>query len=218
MQIVETGLQFEGLRARSKTNLIVIHHSASADVSADEIHRWHRAKGWAGIGYHFVIRKDSSIERGRPQEMIGAHAGAGVNGHSIGICLCGNFMQDCPNDAQLLSLVELVMWLKNFYRSRDGTDPEVKLHREVAATVCPGSKFPAEQFAGLLQLAMAEHDGQPLEVWKAQVMQKAKATGLIKDDHYPDDPAPKWFVLTVALNTLNKLGLELTSKGIYSRS
>ena len=75
MRIIETGLQFGGLQARSKTDLIVLHHSASADVSAAEIHGWHRAKGWAGIGYHFVIRKNGSIERGRPQEMIGAHAG-----------------------------------------------------------------------------------------------------------------------------------------------
>jgi len=236
MRIFETGLQFGGLQARSKTDLIVLHHSASADVSAAEIHGWHRAKGWAGIGYHFVIRKNGSIERGRPQEMIGAHAGAGVNVHSIGICLCGNFMQERPNDSQLLSLVELVVWLKKVYRVPADTDvgvgamagkgagvrdsvgdfagvgsgveagvsgePEVKLHREVAATACPGNCFPVEEFKGLLQLAMAEHDGQSLEDWKVQVMQKAKAAGLIKDDHHPDDPAPKWFVLTVALNTL----------------
>ena len=202
MQIIETGLQFEGLRARSGTSLIVLHHSASADVAAAEIHSWHRAKGWAGIGYHFVIRKDGSIERGRPQETIGAHAGAGVNGCSIGICLCGNFMQELPSDEQLVSLVELVVWLQRYYRAADGTELEVILHREVAATECPGNSFPAQQFAGLLQLAMAEEGGEQMEEWKAKIIQEAKAAGLIKDDHHPDEPAPKWFVLTVALNAL----------------
>ena len=202
MQIIETGLQFEGLRPRAKTSLIVLHHSASADVPAAEIHGWHRAKGWAGIGYHFVIRKDGSIERGRPQEMIGAHAGAGVNGCSVGICLCGNFMEELPSDEQMVSLVELVVWLQRYYRAAAGSELEVKLHREVAATACPGTKFPARQFVGLLQLAMAEEGGEQMEDWKAKIIQEAKAAGLIKDDHHPDEPAPKWFVLTVVLNAL----------------
>jgi N-acetyl-anhydromuramyl-L-alanine amidase AmpD len=202
MEIIETGLQFNGLWARSETSLIVLHHSASADVAAAEIHGWHRARGWAGIGYHFVIRKDGSIERGRPQEMIGAHAGAGINGHSIGICLCGNFMQQLPSDAQLVSLVELVVWLRRYYWAAAGDELEVKLHREVDATECPGSRFPVQQFAGLLQLAMAEEGGKNVEDWKEQVMQKAKENGLIRDDHHPDEPAPKWFVLTVVMNAL----------------
>ncbi|MBP1761173.1 MAG: N-acetylmuramoyl-L-alanine amidase [Firmicutes bacterium] len=202
MQIIESGLQFEGLWARSETSLIVLHHSASADVTAAEIHKWHRAKGWSGIGYHFVIRKDGSIERGRPQEMIGAHAGAGVNGHSIGICLCGNFMQQLPSGAQLVSLVELVVWLRRYYRAAGGSELEIKLHREVGATQCPGTKFPARQFDGLLQLAMAEEGGEQMEDWKAKIIQQAKDAGLIRDDHHPDEPAPKWFVLTVALNAI----------------
>ena len=202
MKIIETGLQFSGLRLRSKTDLIVIHHSASADVSAAEIHRWHRAKGWAGIGYHFVIRRDGSVERGRPQETIGAHAGEGVNSHSIGICLCGNFMETLPSDAQMVSLVELVVWLRKAYSASSGREAEVKLHREVAATACPGDSFPAQKFAELLQLTQPEDGGVSETDWKMQIMQQAKAAGLIHDDHQPDDLAPKWFVLAVALNML----------------
>jgi N-acetyl-anhydromuramyl-L-alanine amidase AmpD len=185
--------------------MIVLHHSASADVPAAEIHSWHRAKGWAGIGYHFVIRKDGCIERGRPQETVGAHAGAAVNGCSIGICLCGNFMLDLPSDAQLVSLVELVVWLKRYYQVPAGAQIEVKLHREVAATECPGTRFPVQQFIELLKLALAEEGGENVEDWKEQVIKDAKAAGLIRDDHRPDEPAPKWFVLTVALNVLQKL-------------
>jgi len=206
LQIIETGLQFEGLRARSGTSLIVLHHSASADVAAAEIHSWHRAKGWAGIGYHFVIRKDGSIERGRPQETIGAHAGAGVNGCSIGICLCGNFMQELPSDEQLVSLVELVVWLQRYYRAADGTELEVILHREVAATQCPGILFPDEKIKELLSGAAAKHEGGNNVVdWKLKIMADAKEAGLIQEEHQADDPAPKWFVLTVALRMLEEM-------------
>jgi N-acetylmuramoyl-L-alanine amidase len=102
--------------------LIIIHHSASADVPAAEINAWHLARGWAGIVYHFVIRKDGSIERGRPQQAIGAHAGPGANGHSIGICLCGNFMKELPSDAQMVSLLVLIAWLKNYYKALKNKD------------------------------------------------------------------------------------------------
>ena len=79
MNIIETGLKFNGLKNRSSTRMIVLHHSASRDVPAAEIHGWHLARGWAGIGYHFVIRKNGNIEQGRPMQMIGAHAGPGIN-------------------------------------------------------------------------------------------------------------------------------------------
>lgn len=200
MQIIETGLQFKGLRARTLTSLIVIHHSDSADVPAAEIHAWDLARGWAGIGYHFVIRKDGSIERGRPQEMIGAHAGPGVNGHSIGICLCGNFMTELPSDAQMVSLTELIAWLKDSYKAKG--DIEIKLHRQVAATDCPGTLFPVKQLESLLKQTVNNEGGMSMEDWKAKVMQDAKAAGLIREDHNPDDPAPKWFVLTVVLNAV----------------
>ena len=115
MDIIETGLHFKGLRNRKSTRLIVLHHSASPDVPAAEIHAWHLARGWAGIGYHFVIRKNGSIERGRPLGAIGAHAGPGVNGYSIGICLCGDFMKEVPTGQQISALLELLAWLNEYF-------------------------------------------------------------------------------------------------------
>jgi len=58
------------------------------DIGAKEIDRWHRQRGWLGIGYHYVIRRDGTIEKGRPEERPGAHA-YGYNQTSIGICLVG---------------------------------------------------------------------------------------------------------------------------------
>ena len=72
--------------------LIVIHCSAvrpGQQSSAKDINDWHHDRGFQnGIGYHYVVRRDGSIELGRPLEMIGAHV-VGHNRHSIGICYEG---------------------------------------------------------------------------------------------------------------------------------
>ncbi len=67
---------------------IIVHCSASGDVSAGTIRHWHLNRGWRDIGYHYVIRKSGAIEIGRPIEQVGAHAHR-HNQTSIGICLTG---------------------------------------------------------------------------------------------------------------------------------
>ena len=71
---------------------IIIHCSAtppSMDIGAEEIRRWHvDDNGWSDIGYHYVIRRDGTVEPGRPLEKAGAHC-RGYNQKSIGICLVG---------------------------------------------------------------------------------------------------------------------------------
>lgn len=77
--------------ARTKTDFIVIHCSATRpvqDIGAKEIRVWHKAKGWRDIGYHFVIRRDGRVEKGRPVDDIGAHV-EGYNARSVGVCLVG---------------------------------------------------------------------------------------------------------------------------------
>ena len=133
--------KFNGqLRQRQRTDAIIIHHSAGHDASATEIHNWHIQKGWAGIGYHFVIRKNGDIETGRPIDTIGAHAGAKNNSHSLGICLSGNFMNNYPTTHQIDALRGLYGLLKGIY----GDHIKVLLHRQVSNTLCPGFKFDLE--------------------------------------------------------------------------
>jgi len=76
--------------------LIVVHCSAVKPdqlSSAAQIDSWHRDRGFhLGIGYHYVIRRDGTIEPGRPEWLIGAHChvkGHHYNTHSIGICYEG---------------------------------------------------------------------------------------------------------------------------------
>lgn len=79
------------LKRRHKTDHIVIHCSytpSSMDIGLKEIDTWHRERGWWGIGYHYVIRRDGTIEHGRPFDTIGAHV-RGHNDSSIGICVVG---------------------------------------------------------------------------------------------------------------------------------
>ena len=69
--LVDTGLDIDAdeLRARDTTDQIVVHHTGNPtddDLSAAEIDASHKARGWTCIGYHYVIRKDGTVELGRP--------------------------------------------------------------------------------------------------------------------------------------------------------
>jgi N-acetylmuramoyl-L-alanine amidase len=77
---------------------IVIHCSATRagqDVRAADIDKWHKERGFAMIGYNYVIDLDGMVEVGRPLSMDGAHcntaglSGQSYNKHSIGICYVG---------------------------------------------------------------------------------------------------------------------------------
>ena len=83
---------------------IIIHCSATAegkDFCAKDIDRWHRARGWNGIGYHYVVRLDGTIEKGRDVSKVGAHC-AGVNSISVGVCYIGGLAADgrTPKDTR----------------------------------------------------------------------------------------------------------------------
>lgn len=82
-------------------DLIVIHASDTykrMNVGAKWIDELHKGFGWKGIGYHFVIKRDGTIEAGRDVDMAGAHA-KGYNASSIGICWIGGKGDDnSPED------------------------------------------------------------------------------------------------------------------------
>lgn len=121
---------------------IVMHYSATyadQDLDIRDIDRMHRARGFNGVGYHYVIKRDGMIERGRKEIEIGAHVG-GQNTGKIGICLIGGLDRasgpyvgvDNRTDAQKHSAAALVGDLLTRY-------PNAKVvgHRDLAATLCP---------------------------------------------------------------------------------
>ena len=113
----------------SNIDAIVIHCSATRagqDVHASDIDKWHKERGFAMIGYNYVITLDGTVEIGRPLTMDGAHCNtAGVSGkaynkHSIGICYVGGLDRfgspaDTRTYAQKKALVDLVYRLLNQY-------------------------------------------------------------------------------------------------------
>ena len=140
--ITETNLEFvRSLSPRQQTDLIVIHHvgGTNRDVPAAEIHKWHLANNWAGIGYHFVIRKAGTIERGRPRDTIGAHA-QGFNYRSIGINIVGDFENFKPTQEQIESTAQLVAELSSIYDFTP-TAQNVVGHRDLMETDCPGQNL-----------------------------------------------------------------------------
>ena len=123
-----------------KINLIIVHCSATPegkDFTVDDITRWHKARGFKTIGYHFVIYRDGSIHKGRPVSEEGAHC-AGHNANSIGVCYIGGLAadgktpKDTRTDAQKLSLRNLLSQLKKNYPG-----VAIRGHRDFAAKACP---------------------------------------------------------------------------------
>lgn len=141
-------------RARARDwRAIVVHHTASGAGSAASIDRVHRAKGWDGIGYHFVIGNGTLTKDGRIEittrwktQGVAAHCKAPRNGdqnwwnrRSIGVCLIGDFTDVKPTDAQMDNLVRIVGTLMDVY---DIPLSEVRPHGGVKVTACPGANFP----------------------------------------------------------------------------
>nr|DAV94398.1 MAG TPA: endodeoxyribonuclease I [Caudoviricetes sp.] len=145
--INDTGLDIDDDRLviRQVTDQIVIHHTGNPtddDLSAEEINASHQAQGWACIGYHYVIRKDGTIEEGRPHWTVGAHAYR-ENYHTIGIHVCGNFELAEPTDAQIEALAMLLANLCADYGLPIDRDHIVG-HRELMPTACPGRNLFAQ--------------------------------------------------------------------------
>lgn len=72
---------------------LIVHCSDTPDhlnIDAQTIHNWHRKPPFTfdGIGYHRVIRRNGTIELGRPEYWTGAHT-KGHNTGSLGVCLIG---------------------------------------------------------------------------------------------------------------------------------
>ncbi len=79
-----------------KIDEIIIHCSATREgqhFTVEDIDRWHKARGFAKIGYHLVVYLDGSVHKGRELSEIGAHC-TGRNGNSIGICYIGGLDKD----------------------------------------------------------------------------------------------------------------------------
>ena len=129
-----------------KVEKIIIHCSATREgddsINAEVIDRWHKKRGWKGIGYHFLVLIDGSIETGRMINKCGAHT-KGLNCSSISICYVGGVesekdskgkypAKDTRTPEQKETLLELLHVLRKMY-----PDAKIHSHRDFAAKAGP---------------------------------------------------------------------------------
>lgn len=137
------------MASRKTTDWIAVHCSAtrpSMDVGVKEIDKWHKARGWSGVGYHYVVRRNGTVEAGRPEKAIGAHV-EGYNHNSLGICWVGGVNDDTlgPEDnrtpEQKAALKTLIAYLKTRY-----PNAKVQGHRDFPSVkkACPSYDARAE--------------------------------------------------------------------------
>lgn len=142
MNIIDTGLKFNGLvTGNNNPEAIVVHHIEAINATVEDIHSWHKeGNGWAGIGYHYYIRKSGSIYKGRPDNAKGAHVKE-FNTNSLGIAFEGNYdtETDMPT-AQFNAWCGLKEYLINTYGNMN-----IYGHREVGNSACPGQYFPLDK-------------------------------------------------------------------------
>ncbi len=126
---------------------IIIHCSATPegkDFTVDDIRRWHLARHFADIGYHYVIYRDGSVYKGRAENITGAHC-LGHNAHSIGICYIGGVAKDgkTPKDTrtpqQKQALRQLVQQFQFVY-----PHATVHGHYEYSNKACPSFNVQTE--------------------------------------------------------------------------
>ncbi len=137
LEIFDIAWDFRGrLETRPHTDSIVLHHRAGSG-DAMSLHASHLKDGWQGIGYHFYVRRDGTVYRGRPIDAVGAHT-SGHNGHTVGICFEGNFEKEAMGEAQQKAGAALIAHIQQGYGGR----LSVFGHRDLSATACPGKNFP----------------------------------------------------------------------------
>ncbi|RXM73682.1 N-acetylmuramoyl-L-alanine amidase [Clostridium tetani] len=139
MNVIDSNLKFRGLTYGNNPIKIILHHAAATNCSIEDIHTWHLHNGWSGCGYHYFIRKDGSIYKGRPETSLGAHC-INYNSISIGICVEGNYMVEHMALAQKNSLIELIKYLCGKYGIK-----EIYGHGELNSTDCPGRNYPLDE-------------------------------------------------------------------------
>lgn len=132
------------IRQWSQLKYLVIHHSVTKhEATPDDIALLHKARGWGGIGYHFVIDKAGivyyvgDISTGRANV-------ANRNHEVIGICMIGDFTKHLPSDDQIRSAHDLVKYFLTETPSLPTLSDWKQLvgHKDLDATACPGSSWP----------------------------------------------------------------------------
>lgn len=92
----ELGVEFR--KFNRPVNEIVVHASetyTNSNIGCEELHTNHNEKGFDGIQYHYVIRRDGRLQRGRPVDKQSDATNIKTHSlYSIDVCLIGGL--NCP--------------------------------------------------------------------------------------------------------------------------
>lgn len=100
------------------------------DIGAETIDKWHKERGWAKIGYHWVVRRSGAVEQGRSEREIGSHC-QGHNATSIGVVWVG---RDTPAPEQYRALVTTIRAIQARHQLPVGA---IYGHRDFSTKTCP---------------------------------------------------------------------------------
>lgn len=201
MNIIQPKWNWNGqLTHRNKTDYIALHHAEAVVCTAQQVDEWHKSNGWAGIGYHFFVRKNGEIYAGRPIDTVGAHV-QGMNSCSIGICAEGDYhnKDKVMPEAQKKSIKWLISEMKKKY-------PNAKIvgHREIGDSNCPGQYYPLEEMKKSYNVSEEDEPMTAEERSKMEAIDKSLSNlytiveGLKKEVEnkmiydYIDDNMPAW--------------------------
>ena len=184
INIITPKLSFSGgTSLRYDTKYIVLHHAEAQSCTVEQVHQWHLNNGWAGIGYHYFVRKDGGVYRGRPENTIGAQC-TNYNSVSIGICAEGAYhdKDTVMPYAQKRALIELIADIGKRYKGL-----KIVGHHDLMATSCPGKYYPFEEIVkGEIKEEIEEmiynYIDKNMPEWARPTIQKLVDKGLLKGD------------------------------------
>ncbi|MEM1027438.1 MAG: peptidoglycan recognition family protein [Planctomycetota bacterium] len=144
------GIARRNINAMNGVKKITIHHEGwtpvtftSATAAYDRIENIRqihvRDRGWADIGYHYIIDRAGRVIEGRPIQYQGAHVSEN-NPHNLGILVLGNFEKQKPSNAQVQMLGKFT---KQMMTAHNVPASQVRTHREINPTQCPGRTLQA---------------------------------------------------------------------------
>lgn len=125
---------------------IILHCSATPegrDYTVADIKKWHLARGFSDIGYHYVIYRDGTVIPGRNEALVGAHC-TGRNSNSIGICYIGGCARDgkTPKDTRTVAQRRaLIVLVKKLMLKYGITEKYIFGHYQFANKACPSFKI-----------------------------------------------------------------------------
>nr|DAV95491.1 MAG TPA: endodeoxyribonuclease I [Caudoviricetes sp.] len=143
MNIIDVGLKYGNMTYGNIPKMLIVHHieAEGSNWTVQKLHDMHiNENGWSAIGYHYYIRLDGNVYKGRPDNAIGAHC-QGCNTNTLGIAFEGNY-----DKRKEMPTTQYNTWreLKQYLIDKHGNMP-IYGHREKGSSECPGIYFPLDK-------------------------------------------------------------------------